>query len=187
MGLTYLDAASTAFGRKAFTTAEFRHRVGALHAAKVLHDWKTRGMAARVAPGTYKLLGPEERPDTRAEEWNHARRLLLEAPLPMAWTGPTAVEVWTRGRYRTGTTPFRREFHIAVPRPHEEAWRAYLDAVGLPTKPKRSIGVKVVLTPVDEFSMEVFGGEPVIPRIDVVATIRGNPGLYAEAEALLDD
>lgn len=185
MGLTYLDAAALAFGRRPFSTAEFRSRIGASRAAKLLHEMKARGLVERVGRARYRLLAPEERPDVRAVEWARARRIILDAPLRMAWTGPTAVEAWTRGRYRVGSTPFRREFHIAIPTEDEAAWRAYLHEKGLPTDRRRGVGATVVLDVVEELDVETVNGEPVISRADVVDTIRRHPGLYAEAEDLI--
>lgn len=186
MGLTYLDAAALAFGRRAFSTAEFRNRIGAERAAKLLHEMKARGLVERVGRARYRLLAPEDRPDVRAVEWEKARRIILDAPLRMAWTGPTAVEAWTRGRYRVGSTPFRREFHVAIPKEEETAWRAYLDEKGLPTNRRRGLGAMVVLDVVEDLVVETVRGEPVIPRADVVKAIRGHPELYAEAEDLID-
>lgn len=180
--MTYLDAASLAFGSSTFTVGEFRHRIGTPRAAKLLNEMKTRGLAERTGRGTYRLLSPGERPDLRRAEWDRVRRAILAAPWDMAWSGPTAVEKWTRGRYRLASSPFARDFHVAVARKDVEAWRAYLSRLHVPTEPRRHIGPRVVLDPREAVSTEIVDGEPVIPKREALELVRGRPALYAGAE-----
>lgn len=185
MGLTYYDAAATLFGERSFTVSEFADRVGTPRAAKLLNELKTRGLAERVARGTYRLLGPSERPDLRRAEWRRIRDVILEAPFWKAWTDASAVEAWTDGRYKVSPSPFARFFHVAVHESDLEAWREYLKVHRVPTG-RKHIGAHVRLEPVpDDFEGERVGDEPVIPRRDVVALIRSKPALYGDAEELL--
>lgn len=185
MTLTYLDAASLAFGRRPFTTDEFRSRIGSERPAKLLHELKARGLVERVGRGKYRLLAPDERPDNRAEDWGRIRNVLVHAPLRMAWSGPSAVEAWTNGRYRVSKSPFAREFFLAVSKDELTAWEDFLVAHGLPTNPKRHIGPRITLEPRETLRVAHVNGDPVIPRAEVVKIIRESPALYADAEELL--
>ncbi len=185
MSLTYIDAASLAFGRRPFTTAEFRRRIGSNRPAKLLHELKARGLVERVARGKYRLLGPDERPDNRADAWNRIRNTLVHAPLKMAWTGPSAVEAWTHGRYRVATSPFAREFFLAVRKAELSEWTAFLAYHSLPTNPRRPIGPRITLEPREKLRIAHVDGDPVIPREEVLKLIRESPALYADAEELL--
>lgn len=181
--LTYGDAASLLFGAAPFTTAEFRRRTGNPRAAKVLSDMKRRGLVARVARGRYRLLAPDERLDHRADEWRRARDTILTAGLRFAWTGSTAVEVWTAGGYVVSPSSLVREFHLLVPRRSLAAWEGYLAAHGVATKPRKRIGSRARLHAVPALpAVSVVGGEPVISRSEVLRLIRDHPAIYGGAE-----
>ncbi len=91
MSLTYADAAAFLFGNRPFTVREFASRTGSPRPAKTLSELKCRGLVARVGRGRYRFLEAEERADPRAAEWARARRAILDADLPMAWTGTSAI------------------------------------------------------------------------------------------------
>jgi len=182
---TYYDAACLAFGSKEFSVEEFRTRLGTNRAPKLLSEMKARGVVERAGAGRYRVLGPEERPDLRSTEWARVREILLSAPLAKAWSGPSAVEKWTRGRYKVSTNAFAREFHLAVPNASLIAWRIFLAREHISLNPRRSIGPRVILEPREKLRATTLDGEPVVPRSEVVALIRSNPAFYAGAEALL--
>lgn len=185
VGLTYLDAAATLFGERAFSVSEFADRIGTPRAAKVLNEMKTRGLVERVGRGRYRILRPSERPDLRRVEWRRIRDAVLEAPMWKAWADASAVEAWTEGRYKVSPSPFIRDFHVAVHESDVAVWWDYLKVHRIPTGGKH-IGGHVRLEPVpDDFAAERVHGEPVIPRRDVVRLIRSKPALYGDAEALL--
>lgn len=182
MGLTYLDVASLAFGESEFTADDFARRTGHPTPAKALSEMKRRGLVMRVARGRYRVLAPNERPDLRSIEWGRVRELVASAPIEKAWTGPTAVETWTEGRYRISPTAFSREFHVAVPKPKLEELKEYLKAHGVATEGRKHIGARVVLVPVERLErIETVNGEPVISRAETVKLIREHPGLYEGA------
>lgn len=187
MPFTYFDVAALLFGEAEFSASEFARRSANPRAAKVLSELKRRGLVARVGRGRYRCLRPGERPDRRADEWARVRGIILDAPLAKAWTGPTAVEVWTEGRYSVGPSVFIREFHLRVPEGLLGEWRAYLAEHGVPTHPRKRIGPRVVLEPVKRLDGTTFHDEPVIPRSEVVRMIRAKPATYANAEGLLAD
>lgn len=188
MALTYAEVASNLFGRDEFTVRDFEVRTGSDRGAKVLHEMKDRGVAERTGRGRYRMLGPEERPDRRREAWARARDAILSAPLTKMWVGPSAVEVWTGGRYRIESSPFRRTFHVGIEPEEREAWEAYLRGRGVPLHGRKSIGALANLTPREDFSeVTDVNGEPVIGREEVVELIRDHPALYANAEDLLID
>ncbi len=185
MGVTYYDAAGMVFGERVFTVTEFANRIGSPRAAKVLNELKTRGLVTRVARGKYRLLRPSERPDNRRAEWNRIRHAIMAAPMWKAWTGETAVEVWTRGRYKVSPSPFIRSFHVAIHESDRAAWLDYAKANRLPAG-RKHIGGHLELDVVpDDRIIEEIEGEPVITRDEVVKLIRMKPSLYGEAEGLL--
>lgn len=182
VGLTYLDVTSLAFGESEFTADDFARRTGHPAPAKALSEMKRRGLVERVARGRYRVLAPNERPDLRAIEWRRVRDVVAGAPIEKAWTGPTAVETWTEGRYRISPSPFTREFHVAVPKPKLEDLKDYLKAHGVAVEGRKHIGARVVLVPVERLErIELVDGEPVISRAETVKLIREHPGLYEGA------
>lgn len=182
VGLTYLDVTSLAFGESEFTADDFARRTGHPTPAKALSEMKRRGLVERVGRGRYRVLAPRERPDLRSIEWGRVREIIASAPVEKAWTGPTAVETWTEGRYRISPSPFTREFHVAVPKPKIGRLKAYLKAHGVAVEGRKHIGARVVLVPVDRLeNVEIVDDEPVISRAETEKLIRDHPGLYEGA------
>lgn len=187
MPLTYGDALPSLFGAKPFTSREFARRANAPRAAKILSDLKRRGIVERLGRGTYRCLGPEERPDLRLAEWSRVRNVILKGPFRKAWTGRSAVELWTGGRYRLAPSPFYRVFELAIPSDRTEDWRKYLADRNVATRVGKRVGARVDLVPMARLESVELGGEPVIPRTDVEAIIDEHPALYAGAKELLLD
>lgn len=186
MPFTYCDAISLAFGSRSFEAREFAWKFGSLRPYRRLSELKIRGVVERVGPGRYRLLSPDERPDLRGAEATRVRHALLDSGLPMAWSGPTAVWVWTGGRYTVSPSVYLREFHINVPRIAVDRWRRFLRRGRISTDDRRRIGVRVELHPTRRFRAVRRRGEPVIPRSAVVSLIRAHPGIYANAEKLVE-
>jgi hypothetical protein len=185
MALTYPDIGMTIFGEDSFTVAEFGRRTGTRRAAKTLSELKTRGFVERTGRGSYRFLRPSERPDLREAEWARVRSLILRGPDPKAWSGPTAVELWTAGNYTLSSSPYGRTFHVAIPRSSAKEWEGYLGKHGISLHPRKRIGARVLLEPTDDLSYELLGGEPVLSRNEVVRLVREHPTLYADAEDAL--
>jgi hypothetical protein len=186
MPFDYCEAASLSFGSDAFSIREFASRMGSRRAAQTLNEMKVRGLVERIARGRYRLLGPAERPDLRSSERLRVRGLILASPLPKAWAGPTAVEVWTGGRYRVSPSVYLSEFHLSIPRSSERAWREYLRGHRISADPSRRIGSKVVLHPTNRFRSAMHAGEPVLSRREVLGLIRAHRGIYADADELME-
>jgi hypothetical protein len=187
MALTYADLGASVFGEALFTPREFARRTGSRRAAKTLSELKTRGVVTRAGRGSYRFLRPAERPDLRESEWNRIRGLIHGGPDPKTWSGPTAVELWTGGGYSVASSPYLRTLYVAVPASKRRVWTRYLSRHGVSARPRKRIGVRVVLEPKDKISMELLDGEPVPPRREVVRMIREHPVLYADAEEFLVD
>lgn len=180
--MTYLDVASLAFGESEFTADEFARRTGHPTPAKALSEMKRRGLLERLGRGRYRVLAPRERPDLRSIEWKRVREIVASAPFEKAWTGPTAVETWTEGRYRISPSAFSREFHVAVRKTELEDLTDYLKAHGVATEGRKHIGARVVVVPVERLEkIEVVDGEAVISRAETVKLIREHPALYEGA------
>lgn len=186
MCANYAEAAALLFGSRPFTVREFSARISYTRASRILSELKTRGVVARIGRGRYRLLGPDERPDLRAAEWNRVYRALRNSQLPMVWTDADAVQVWTGGCYTISPSVFIREFHIEVPRSAVARWRDYLRSRRISTNARRGIGARVILSTSREFRVTMHGGEPVISRRATLALIRAHPGLYANAAALVE-
>lgn len=187
MPTAYVDVIDHLYGASEFTVRDFSTRVGNPRAGKLLSDLKARGHVARVGRGRYRRLGPSERPDLRSFEWRRVREVLLKGPGRKAWTEESAVEVWTGGRYRTSPSAFVRVFTLAVPSDSLNEWARYLRSKGLSPNSRRKIGSRIELRPVRRLKVTFVGGEPVIPRADVLQLIRSHPGIFANAEELVLD
>jgi len=185
MPFDYYEAAALSFGAETFSTREFALRTGSLRPAKTLSELKMRGLAERLGRGTYRLLGPSERPDLRSVARARVRALLLASGLPMAWAGPTAVALWTGGRYFVSPSIYLMQFHISIPRRSEAKWRAYLRKHRISANPARRIGCTVLIQPTGRFAREFHSGNPVVPRTQVLALIRAHRGIYADADKLV--
>lgn len=185
MGLTYYDVIALTFGESEFTSAELAAKIGTRRAPKLLNELKMRGYVTRVARGRYRVLKPSERPDLREHEWNKSRETILAGPEPKAWTGASAVELWTGMRYTLAPSVYLREFYVAIPEGRSSLWKKYLKSHGVPTGGKRKIGVNVKLIPTKNLRVEHISGEPVISREETLKIIREHPSMYASAEGLL--
>lgn len=185
MPVTYLDAIDHLYGTAEFAVRDFATRVGNRRAAKLLSDLKRRGYVARVGRGRYRRLEAGERPDLRTYEWRRVREIVLRGPDPKAWAGESAVEAWTGGRYRTSPSVFTRVYTLAIPKLSLGRWNRYLRSHGLSSNPKKRIGARVELLPVEEMRVTFLGGEPVLPRDAVIRLIRAHPAIFGRAEDLI--
>jgi hypothetical protein len=185
MSLGYAEALSSLFGAEPFTATEFARRANVPRAAKILSELKSRGIVERTGRGVYRNLAPRERPDLRTSEWSRVRDVVLAGPDPKAWTGKTAVEIWTAGRYRLAPSAFFRVFEVSIPRDRVAAWERYLAERKVRTHPDKRVGACVTLVPSGRFRREMVSGEPVIPRSAVERLIDGHPALFANARELL--
>lgn len=122
----------------------------------------------------------------RSSEWNRVRSELLSSGLPMGWTGPDAVALWTGGKYTVSPTVYMKEFRIEVPASVLTAWTRYLRARRISTNPRRRIGAVVLITARTHARFSIHRGEPVIPRNETLKLIRSHRGLYGEADKLLE-
>ena len=186
MGLTYLDALILRFGDEAFTTSEFEAVTGNTRPAKLLSELKMRGAVERIGRGSYRVLPLFERPDKRMIEWERVKNIILNAPWDKAWTGSTAVEIWTNGRYKISPNPYLRVFHLLVNRSEMEEWKKYLKRSGVSYSGKKRVGSFVDLKVTSRINSTLVSGEPVIPKDEVLRIIRNHPGLYAEAGELIE-
>lgn len=187
MALTYTDVLNSLFGSRRFTAEEFARRSGNPRAAKLLSELKHRGVVERLDRGTYRCLGPSERPDLRSGEWARVRAIVLAGPAPKAWTGATAVELWTGGRYRMAPSLYTRIFELAVPRNRMGTWTRYLADRGVSTISGKRIGAHVRLVPTKRLAAASVEREPVISRDEVERLIGEHPALYGNALELLRD
>jgi hypothetical protein len=186
MGLTYLDVIISRFGETEFTTEEFTLLTGSSRSAKLLSELKMKGYVTRVGRGKYKVSPMSERLDTRLIEWERVRNIVLNAPFKKAWTGSTAVEVWTNGRYKISPNPYLRVFHLMIYKSELDEWHRYLMRFGVSYIGKKKIGSFVSLEKSSKFEATMIAGEPVIPRDMVLKLIRSHPGLYEGAEKLIE-
>lgn len=187
MTLSYEEVGMRLFGEDPFTSREFSHRINTFRGAKILSELKHRGVVARLGHGTYRFLRPSERPDRRSSEWKRTRQIVLDGPDPKAWTGSTAVELWTDHRYFVSPSAFNRIYELAIPTRSVSAWKTYLRDHKVSSDSRKRVGARVELVAVRSLRLVTVNGEPVIPRHDVVSLIRAHPGIYANSEELLLD
>jgi hypothetical protein len=187
MSLTYADVGAHIFGEREFDAGEFGRRTENPRPAKVLSELAIRGVVGRKGRGHYRFLRPSERPDLRIREWERVREIVLNGPGPKAWDGASAVEMWTSGRYRVSPSMYLRTYSVAVPAGHRRFWVPYLAKRGLSLRSRKRVGARVEIREVPSLRLEKLDGEPVLPRTEVVALIRAHPGIFAGAEALLNE
>ena len=186
MGLTYSDAIISLFGENTFTTNELTALTGNTRSAKLLSDLKMKGIVEKMGHGEYRVLPLSERPDMRPIEWERVRNIILRGPWEKAWTGSTAVELWTNGRYRISPNNYLRVFHLLVRTSDLDKWKNYLRRSGVSYSGKKRVGSFVDLICSSKVSSTVVAGEPVIPKDHVLRLIRSHPGLYAGADELIE-
>jgi hypothetical protein len=185
MPLTYTDVINSVFGARKFTAKELARSTGNPRAAKVLSELKQRGVVERIGRGTYRCLPSGARPELRNAESDRVRGIVLAGPDPKAWAGTTALELWTGGRYRIGTSVFSHVLELAIPRNRVGEWGRYLSARRVCTDTRKRIGTRVRLAPRTTVSPTYLNGQPVVPRKEVERLIRDHPALYASAKELL--
>lgn len=186
MGLTYSDVTISLFGEEEFTTAEFTAITGNSRSAKLLSELKMRRIVERIGRGKYRVLPLSERPDTRIIEWERVKNIIMKAPWDKAWTGSTAVEIWTNGRYKISPNPYLRVFHLLIHKSEIEEWKKYLRRSGVSYSGKKRVGSFVDLKVTSKINSTIVAGEPVIPKDEVLRIIRNHPGLYGEAGGLIE-
>lgn len=187
MALTYSDVVSALYGDREFTSVEFGRATNSPRASRTLGELKRRGLIARVGRGRYRCLSPSERPDLRGAEYRRVRAITQNVPCRFAWFGPSAVEVWTDGRYSVSPSLSLNELHIAVQTKNEARVTAYLKSHGVSTSERRRVGTVVRVYPTPDLRVIFKSKEPVIPRSAVEEFIRSHAGLFGGASAWLDD
>ena len=185
MGMTYFDVIKMEFGRKEFTVSDLTKLTGNYGVRKLLSDMKMRGLVRRTGRGIYVIDRPIKRTDNRTLEWGRVRGIILRAPFEKAWTGSTGISVWTEGRYVTLPNLYLEVYHVKVKDSDVDKWREYLKKHAISFKGSKRVGAWVSLEPASEVRYVMVGGEPVIPKDEVIELIREHPGIYAGAEELL--
>lgn len=185
MSMTYYDVLKMAFGRKEFSISELSRLTGNNRPNRLLSELKMRGLIRRTGRGRYFIPRSIKKVDSRLKEWKRVRNVVLNSPLEKAWTGSTAVEVWTDGAYVTAPNSYLRIYHLLVKETEMDKWKDYLRKHSVSYVGKKRVGSYVVLEGTDNLRCVLINKEPVIPREDVVKVIRDHPGLYAEAEDLI--
>jgi len=187
MALTYSDTVSALYGDREFSVAEFSRAINSPRASRTLSELKRRGVVARVGRGRYRCLGPSEKPDLRAAEYRRVRGIARALPYRFAWTGPSAVEVWTDGRYSAPPSLALSELHIAVEATDVGPTLRYLRSHGISLGGRKRTGTVVRLHSVSKLRCVIKGHEPVVPRRAVDEFIRAHPDVFGGARAWLDD
>lgn len=185
MALTYEDVGTRYFGIREFSSREFAMRLNTPRAAKTLAELKVRGVVTRTGRGRYRFLAPTERPDLRAAEWARVKAAILSAPFAKAWTGPSAVELWTGSRYMVSASPYLRIFNVAILPGDRLEWTRYLRKSGVATVLRKRVGALVKLWPTSKLNPVVVRGEPVISREETEEMVRAEPSTYAGAAELI--
>ncbi len=179
-----IDLLREAFPSSEFSTREASAVLGTSTATTrtLLNDLRTRGLLLRVARGRFRVAPASNR--ALLDRRRMALRLeqALATPLAIGLDGPDAVSLWTGGRYTLGLET--SAIHVAVAAGDEEAYRQYLDEVGLPVGEGHR-RAHVVLRVVPDACFTVLEGMPVLDRDAVLAFIRENPIAYDGAEEWL--
>ncbi|MHB8360281.1 MAG: hypothetical protein ACYDAO_03245 [Thermoplasmataceae archaeon] len=185
MTLTYFDALSIKFGNRSFTVKEVEFLTGNLRSAKLLSELKKRGLLRREGRGIYRCVLPNLS-DERKKEWDRIEKIIVLAPFKKALTGPTAVSIWSDGRYEVMPNHFMNVFHLNILSSDYEKWMNYLKKKGVSTKGIKKVGAYVDLIPETKFSFTYKNNKPVIPKKEVLNLIKNHPAIYANASDLID-
>jgi hypothetical protein len=185
MGMTYFDVLKMEFGRREFSVSDIARVTGNDRPRKLLSEMKMSGKIRRTGRGTYVIPRPIKKVDSRSMEWKRVRDSILKAPFEKAWTGSTAVEIWTDGAYVTMPNSYLLVYDLLVRNADMGRWKEYLERHSISFVGNKRVGCYVALEGTDEIHSVMINGEPVILKEDVVKLIREHPGLYAEAEDLI--
>ena len=187
MTLTSFGALAALYGTDEFTTDEVRRATNSPRIARTLSELKRRGLLARLGRARYRVLSPGEGPDLRAIEHRRVWEVVRALPCRFAWAGPTAVEVWTNGRYFAGPSMTLRELHVNVERKDFERAAHHLRRNRVSASLRKRVGTVVRLHPVS-FLRPVFKfNEPVIARGAVDEYLRKHPSVFEGAKPWMDD
>ncbi len=186
MSTKYFDVLKMEFGRKEFSLSDVSRITGNSRPNRLLSELKMRGLVRRTGRGKYVIDRPINKLDSRSTEWRRVRNVIDRAPFEKAWNDSTAVEVWTDGGYVVSPSSYLMVYHLLVRIADMERWKEYLKKHAVSYIGKKRVGSYVDLRGTDNLSYVLINGEPVIPRDEVVNLIRDHPGLYAEAEDLIE-
>ncbi len=180
---------NVAFGRAPFTIFEFRANFPSPSPAKVLFDLCRLGFIETGKRGEYNVVSPEERIRRKVEHAEHLFGIPSKAGLPYAYSGDTAISIWTDGGYWAGFTRGFRPFHVEVLRRDVGGWLAFFKSVGARATIEGSretlFGVVHVLHPVTRVRAVVRGEVCVIPREKAYEYAASRPYLYEPVLPLL--
>ena len=185
MSYLYKDFIKDRFGYEEFTVEEFEFETDNERAGKLLSELKLRGVLEHVGRGKYRLKRTSNR-NKLLNEINHDKKIILNAPFPIAFTGNTAVEIWTGGRYIISPNPFMKVFYVEVRKDDINRFKAYLKNNHISYIINKRVGVYTVLKPVKNIEIEFKDKNPVIPKEKVLNLIREHPALYGEANKLIE-
>src|SRR3989304_3528785 len=136
-----------------FTKEDLERKLGLADATAVIRNARLRGGVERIGRGRYRSRALPEDGEGYAKAVEEVRGPLvgLDPGIPAALDGPTAVWVWTRGGYVTGTTPSRIVVAVAVPRSKLAEVRKALRGLGADVRSDypsaNELGIFVKLTP----------------------------------------
>ena len=173
-----------------FTKRDLERGLGLLDAAAVIRYARLRGSVERIGRGRYRSRALPEDVEAYAGEMEVVREKLLglDASIPAALDGSTAIWAWTRGGYVTGTTPLRTVVSVAVPRSKLKEVRNALRRLGADVRSDypsaNEFGVFVKLNPKKHVERTLVDGIPVISRRAVEKLIDSNPAFGPAREYL---
>jgi hypothetical protein len=181
-----VDIIRRAFGNREFTVSEAAWALGLTRAGGTLSRLKTRGFVVQAGPGRYRLAPPASPEALKARLASERIRELFEGPVPLALDGPDAVAIWTAGRYHPPRHPGPPLVHLACAARDLPAASAALATLGIPWAPPgewppgRSL--KAIVRTLPTLRPVFRGGQPVVPRREVLRLIKADPAAYEGAE-----
>lgn len=179
-----IDLLREMFPSSDFSTREASTVIGASAATTrtLLNELRTKGLLVKTGRGRYKVAPDSNRAALTRRRMELQLERALEIPLDIGLDGPDAVSVWTRGRYTVRSEP--NAIHVAVTADDEEAYRKYLNDVGLLVGEEHR-RPHVILRVVPAPCFTTLDGLRVLTRHAVLSFIHENPIAYDGADEWL--
>jgi len=119
-----------AFGDHPFTVRRFEATFPASRAYRTLSELRVGGYAERVGRATYRARPPHEWLAAGTTQVTEVEAALSSAELEFAFDGPTAVALWTSGRYLASSAAGFQPPHIVVRKKEAARWVSFLRSRG---------------------------------------------------------
>ncbi len=159
---------------------------------KVLHDMCKIGLLEKTGWGMYKVKSPEEISSSK-HSISYGYKLVNEAGMQYAFTGPDAVFFWTSGGYQVDRFSGFYPIHLKIEKKNLQRWKNFLRRKKMKfyvagEKIRETLfGVFYVLYTMKKFNVVKLGEYYVDSLKDTVEFCKKNIYSYEPALEMLDE